>query len=117
MHLVLDLDFRIVNPGTPEERKDFHNNFYRLSIKTSNSSNYYFDGGFNNIPDPNNPEYYYSNQMKDLNITDYSYDTTTGKLKFSFSYTVAANKSPTGSVLTVSGKVDVIVLEQEGGLK
>jgi len=51
-------------------------------------------------------------------ITDYTYDATTGRLKFKFAVTIPANEggfyNPTGHEMTVKGEVDVIVYEELG---
>jgi hypothetical protein len=47
----------------------------------------------------------------DVDITDYSYDAATGKLKFNFTYTIPDIHNGTGHDITVTGKVDVTVFE------
>jgi hypothetical protein len=107
-----NLELNIENIGDANERKDFRNYFSGLQIKTANSSFYTLYGQFTNKYESYDPNDNYNNQIKDLKTEGYSYDAATGKLKFSFSYTVAADKNNTGNILTVKGQVDVIVLEE-----
>ena len=96
----------LYNIGTPEERKEFYNGFNGLALKTDNLTFFRFNDDFDNINGENS-------NITNLNIEGYSYDEATNRLKFSFSYTVAADKNNTDHILTVSGKVDVLVLKQE----
>jgi hypothetical protein len=51
-------------------------------------------------------------EITNLSITNYSYSDVTKKLKFSFTYNVAAANNKSGNDLTVSGIVDIIVFEE-----
>jgi hypothetical protein len=106
------LRLNIENLGTAQESKDFYTEFTGLQIKTANSTFFGFYGNFDNKPLPGDTNSNYSNKIVGLKIDGYDYDGKTGKLKFSFSYTVAADKNSTGNILTVKGQVDVIVLEE-----
>jgi hypothetical protein len=101
------MDFYTYNKGTEQERKEFYTGFNSLAIKLDNLTFFNFNGYFDNVEGEDN-------NIPVVNVTEYSYDDTTKKLKFSFSYTVAADKNETKNILTVSGKVDVLVLEEEG---
>ena len=53
----------------------------------------------------------YNDEITNLEITNYSFDDTTNNLIFSFSFDVAAENNDSGHDLSISGEVDVIVLE------
>lgn len=96
------LRFGIENIGTADEKKYLRNEFEGLNLMSSGSF-VPFWGEFYNNPGSSN--------IDNLKIENYSYDNTTKKLKFSFSYTIAATESYIGNILTVRGVVDVVVLE------
>jgi hypothetical protein len=50
--------------------------------------------------------------ITNFTVPSYSYNDQTKNLKFTFSYTVAADSNDTRNDLTVTGSVDVIVLEE-----
>ncbi|UII21869.1 hypothetical protein [Fulvivirga ligni] len=52
-----------------------------------------------------------SSTYTDLDISNYSYDPSTGSLQFTFSFNVSGSNNATGNDLTVSGEVDIIILE------
>lgn len=84
--------------GAVNEETSLYNNFENLNLM-SDGSLALLDKSFD------------TDDMNGLKIENYSYDNTTKKLKFSFSYTVAANNNDTENILTVRGLVDVVVLE------
>ncbi|WP_108869671.1 collagen-like protein [Aquimarina aquimarini] len=55
--------------------------------------------------------------VSNATITDYSFDETTNNLRCTFTMTVAGANNITGNDMTISGTVDVIVLENLGGVR
>ncbi|WP_103865833.1 collagen-like protein [Aquimarina sp. I32.4] len=54
--------------------------------------------------------------VSDANITGYSFDEATNNLRCTFMMTVAGTNNITGNDMIISGTVDVIVLENLGGV-
>jgi hypothetical protein len=53
-----------------------------------------------------------SDEGFDAQVTDFSYDAATGKLKFNFTYTIPDYNSSTGNAINVVGKADLTVFER-----
>ncbi len=90
------------NPG--ESTQSLNSNIFvqDYAIVTEDLKYFTFNGSYNNT----------SAGVTNFVITDYNFDDTTNNLTFSFSFDVAGVYNTTGNDLSISGEVDVIVLEE-----
>ena len=93
----------ITNPGQDDESIDFSIEIDDYAIISDDFKYIVIDDG-----EFSNSDVTVSN----FSITNYSFDEETHNLVFSFSFDVAGDSNDTGNTLSVSGEVDVIVLEE-----
>jgi hypothetical protein len=98
-----NLELTVINAGLETQSFQLYTYFNNFSIISSDLKFFTFNNGWNVS---NSPE------ITNLSISSYSYNDETKNLKFTFTYTVAADYNSTQHDLTVTGSVDVIVLEQ-----
>ena len=98
----LGVKLDIINPGQEDENKEF---FFAIDDYAIISDDFKYvvldEGEYFNDDD----------EISDFSITNYSFNEETHNLVFSFSFVVDGDSNDTGNELTISGDVDVTVLE------
>ncbi|WP_109435656.1 hypothetical protein [Aquimarina sp. AU119] len=97
------IDLDITNPGQDDQTISFDLEVDDYAI-ISNDNKYFVidDGEFSNT----------DMGVSNFSITNYSFNEETNNLVFSFSMDIASDSNETGNNLSISGEVDVIVLEE-----
>ncbi|MBL0682861.1 hypothetical protein [Aquimarina mytili] len=100
----VNLDF--TNPGETEETIEFNLDIDNYTMIFDDLTYFGFTGEFIND----------QTGVTNFSITNFNFNNETNAVTFSFSFTVDAANNDTGNDLTISGEVDVIVVEDIDGL-
>lgn len=98
----LDIELTVSNPGEQNEAFEFLLEITDYTIIYEDLTFFGFDDSFTN----DNPE------VSNFSITDFNFNDDTNVLTFSFAFEVARIGNDTGNDLSVSGEVNVIVLDE-----
>ncbi len=102
----VELDLTVNDAGLETQSFEFNVEFDGYAIVSSEDLKYFTIS---------NDYDYDGTGVSNFSITDYSFDAVKNELKFSFTLDVAAANNTTGNDMTISGNVDVIVLENING--
>ncbi|GAA4276908.1 hypothetical protein [Aquimarina mytili] len=100
---LVELDLDITNPGQDDEAIDFSLEVDDYAIISDDFKYVVIDDGEFSNTDAG---------VTNFVITNYSFNEDTHNLVFSFSFDVAGDSNETGNDLSISGEVDIIVLEE-----
>ncbi|WP_025741042.1 hypothetical protein [Aquimarina pacifica] len=97
------LNLIVSDPGEETESLSFALNLDNYEILTEDSKYFVLDESFDS-----------DSNIINLEITNYSFDQITNNLVLSFSFDLPADESNIGTDLSITGEIDVVVLEQYG---
>ncbi len=95
------LYFIVSDPGEETESYDFELEVGNYAVITDDLQYFVLDESFED-----------GDNIENFEITNYSFDETTNNLVLSFTFEVLGENNDTGNDMTVSGEVDVIVVEE-----
>ncbi|WP_299242247.1 hypothetical protein [uncultured Aquimarina sp.] len=100
----VEINLTVINPGTENETFDFNMEFVEHNIIFEDLGVLQLDENFSND----------DVEVLNFDITDFNFNSDTNTLRFSFSFEVEGINNDSQNDLSVSGEVDVIVLENIG---